>query len=210
MLDELEGQAVGSTDRSVGMLRVVASEVWAEVVAGEEGSVPGVDSIVEVNMSEVVLSGSVEEEVLMESDVLITGLAVVSARVVKDSTESSVVVVEGGTLGGEVLPVSSDVLDSSGVEASVSGLEERRVAVAVESVVGSSVELSIGVEEVGRDGDTVAVTPMTVVSRARCSTARQVRLSSSSRSQGSGRDSPPLCPAMVRVVGADKPPQAPL
>lgn len=38
MLDEPEGQVVGS---SVDVLRVVASEVWAELVAGEEGSVPG-------------------------------------------------------------------------------------------------------------------------------------------------------------------------
>lgn len=134
---------------------------------------------------------------------LITGLAVVSARVAKvcsvDSAESSVVVVGGSTVGSEVLPVSVDVLDSSGVEASVSGLEERRVAVVVESVVGSSAELSMGVEEVGRAGDTVAVTPIAVVSRARCSTARQVRLSSSSsRGQSRGRASPPLCPAMSR------------
>lgn len=112
----------------------------------------------------------------MGSDVLITGLAVVSARVAKvssvDSDESSVVM-EGGssvggeggsTVGGEVFSVSADVLDSSGVEASVSGLEERRVPVVVESVAGSSVEHSTGVEEVGRAGDTVAVTSMAVVS----------------------------------------------
>lgn len=122
--------------------------------------VPGVDSTVEENMSEVVPSRSVEE-VLMGSDVVITELAVVSARLVVDTTGP---VLGGGALGGEVLPVSSDVLDSSGVEDSVSGLEERRVAVVLESVVGSSVELSMGVEEVGRGGDTVAVTPMTVVS----------------------------------------------
>lgn len=96
----------------------------------------------------------------MGSDVLIAGLAEVSARVVKDSAESSVVPV-----GGEVLSVSADVLDSSGVEASIPGLEERRAAVVVlESVVGSSGELSMGAEEVGRAGDTVAVTPMAVVS----------------------------------------------
>lgn len=95
----------------------------------------------------------------MGSDVLITGLAVVSSRVAEDSSESSVVPV-----GGEVVPVSADVLDSSGVEASVPGLEERGVAVVVESVVGSSGELSVGAEEVGRAGDTVAVTPMAVVS----------------------------------------------
>lgn len=96
----------------------------------------------------------------MGSDVLIAGLAEVSARVVKDSAESSVV-----PMGGEVLSVSADVLDSSGVEASIPGLEERRVAVVVlESVVGSSGELSMGAEEVGRAGDTVAVTPMAVVS----------------------------------------------
>lgn len=104
----------------------------------------------------------------MGSDVLMTELDVVSARVAKDSSvdsdESSVVVVAGSTVGGEVLPVSADVLDSSGVEASVSGLEERRVSVVAESVVGSSVELSMGVEEVRRAGDTVAVTPMAVVS----------------------------------------------
>lgn len=122
--------------------------------------VPGVDSTVEENMSEVVPSRSVEE-VLMGSDVVITELALVSARLVVDTTGP---VLGGGALGGEVLPVSSDVLDSSGVEDSVSGLEERRVAVVLESVVGSSVELSMGVEEVGRGGDTVAVTPMTVVS----------------------------------------------
>lgn len=104
----------------------------------------------------------------MGSDVLITGLAVVSARVAKvssvDSDESSVVVEGGSTVGGEVFSVSADVLDSSGVEASVSGLEERRVPVVVESVAGSSVEHSTGVEEVGRAGDTVAVTSMAVVS----------------------------------------------
>lgn len=100
----------------------------------------------------------------MGLDVLITGLAVVSARVAEDPTESSVVEVGGGSVGGEVLAVSGNVLDSSEVEASVSGLEERRVAAVVESVVGSSVELSIGVEEAGRAGDTVAVTPMAVVS----------------------------------------------
>lgn len=128
---------------------------------------------------------------------LITGLPVVSVRVAKASVESSVVSVGGGVVGSEVLPVSGDVPDPSGVEASVSGLEERRVAVLMESVVGSSVELSVGVEEVGRAGDTVAITSMAVTSRARCSTARQVRLSSS-RGQGRGRDSPPLCPAMSR------------
>lgn len=53
-MGEEEGQAVG---RSVGVLREVASEVWAELVAGEEGSVPGVDSIVEGKMSGVVVSG---------------------------------------------------------------------------------------------------------------------------------------------------------
>lgn len=100
----------------------------------------------------------------MGSDVLITGLAVVSVRAVKVWAESSVVSVGGGAVGGEVLPVSGDVLDPSGVEASVSGLEERRVAVVVESVVGSSVEHSVGVEEVGRAGDTVAVTSMAVTS----------------------------------------------
>lgn len=41
MLDETEGQAVGSVGRSVEVLRVEVSEVWAELVAGEEGSVPG-------------------------------------------------------------------------------------------------------------------------------------------------------------------------
>lgn len=100
----------------------------------------------------------------MGSDVLVTGLAVVSARV---ATESSVVVGRGDSVGGEVLPVSVNALDSSEVEVSVSGLEERRVAVLVESVVGSSVELSISVEEVGRSGDTVAVTPMGVISAKR-------------------------------------------
>lgn len=128
---------------------------------------------------------------------LITGLPVVSVRVAKASVESSVVSVGGGVVGSEVLPVSGDVPDPSGVEASVSGLEERRVAVLMESEVGSSVELSVGVEEVGRAGDTVAITSMAVTSRARCSTARQVRLSSS-RGQSRGRDSPPLCPAMSR------------
>lgn len=57
MLDEPEGQAGGSIGRAVGVLRVAASEVWAELVAREEGSVPGVDSIVEGKMSGVVLSG---------------------------------------------------------------------------------------------------------------------------------------------------------
>lgn len=104
----------------------------------------------------------------MGSDVLIAGLAVVSAGVAKvssvDSDESSVVVEGGSTVESEVFSVSVDVLDSSGVEASVSGLEERRVAVVLESVVGSSVELSMGAEEVGRAGDRVAVTPRAVVS----------------------------------------------
>lgn len=50
MLDEPEGQTGGSVVRSIGVLRVT-SEVWAELVAGEEGSVPGVDSIVEGKMS---------------------------------------------------------------------------------------------------------------------------------------------------------------
>lgn len=100
----------------------------------------------------------------MGSDELITGLAVVSARADEDSTEPSVVLARGGSVGGEVLPVSVNVLDSSEVEASVSGLEERRVAVLVELVVGIRVEVSIGVEEVGRAGDRVAVTPMGVIS----------------------------------------------
>lgn len=56
-MDEPEGQTGGSVGRSAGVLRVVASEVWAELVAGEEGSVPGVDSIVEGKVSGVVLSG---------------------------------------------------------------------------------------------------------------------------------------------------------
>lgn len=34
------GQTGVSVGRSVGMLRVAASEVWAELMAGEEGSVP--------------------------------------------------------------------------------------------------------------------------------------------------------------------------
>lgn len=50
MLDEPEGQTGGSVVRSIGVLRVT-SEVWVELVAGEEGSVPGVDSIVEGKMS---------------------------------------------------------------------------------------------------------------------------------------------------------------
>lgn len=41
VLDEPEGQTGGSVGSSAGVLRVVASEVWAELVAGEEGSVPG-------------------------------------------------------------------------------------------------------------------------------------------------------------------------
>lgn len=51
MLDEPEGQT-GSCGvvRSVGVLRVT-SEVWAELVSEEEGSVPGVDSISEGKMS---------------------------------------------------------------------------------------------------------------------------------------------------------------
>lgn len=50
MLDETEGQTDGSTVTSVGVLRV-GSEVSAELLSGEEGSVPGVDSIVEERMS---------------------------------------------------------------------------------------------------------------------------------------------------------------
>lgn len=57
MLDEPEGQTGGSVGSSAGVLRVVASEVWAELVAGEEGSVPGVNPTVEGKMSGVVLSG---------------------------------------------------------------------------------------------------------------------------------------------------------
>lgn len=45
MLDEPEGQTGGSVGRSVGVLRVAASEVWAELVAGEEGSVPGQSNV---------------------------------------------------------------------------------------------------------------------------------------------------------------------
>lgn len=57
MLGEPEGQVGSSVVRAVGVLRVAASEVWAELVAGEEGSVPGVDSTVEGKTSGVVLSG---------------------------------------------------------------------------------------------------------------------------------------------------------
>lgn len=57
MLGEPEGQAGSSVGRAVGVLRAAASEVWAELVAGEEGSVPGIDSIVEGKMSGVLLSG---------------------------------------------------------------------------------------------------------------------------------------------------------
>lgn len=57
MLGEPEGQDGSSVGGAVGVLRVAASEVWAELVAGEEGSVPVVGSTVEGKMSGVVSSG---------------------------------------------------------------------------------------------------------------------------------------------------------
>lgn len=52
MLDKPEGQTGGSVVRSVGVLRVT-SEVWAELVAGEEGSVPGQSNVRLVLSAEV-------------------------------------------------------------------------------------------------------------------------------------------------------------
>ena len=114
---------------------------------------------------DVVPAGRLGVGLLPGTPVLIAGVAMVSASVVKGSAEAAVGAgpVGGGMVGGEVLPVPRDVLDLCRVEAPVSGLEGGRVAAAVESVVGSSGEVSIGVREVGRVRDTVAVTSVTVV-----------------------------------------------
>lgn len=53
MLDETEGQTGDGVGRSVDMLRVVVSEVWAELVPGEEGSVPGQSNVRLVLSAEV-------------------------------------------------------------------------------------------------------------------------------------------------------------
>ena len=134
--------------------------------------VPGVRPTVRVEMPEVVLdvvpARWLGAGVLPATLVLIMGVAVVSARVVKSLAKVAVGagVVGGGTAGGEALLVPGDVLDLSGVKAPISGLEGGRVAAVVESVVesvvGSSAEASIGVGEVEIVGDMVAVTSVVV------------------------------------------------
>lgn len=130
--------------------------------------VPGVGPMVRVEMPGVVLdmvpAGWLAVGVLLGTPVLITGVAVVSSTVVKGSSEVAVGagVVGGGAVGGEVPLVPGDVLDLSGVEAPISGLEGWRLAAVVDSVVGSSAEVSIGIGEVGRVVDTVTVTSATV------------------------------------------------
>lgn len=86
---------------------------------------------------------------LLGSVMPVLGSSVVSDGVVKGSDEAvvSAGVVEGG-VGGEVLSFPMDVLDLSKLEAPVAGLEEWTMAVVVESVVGSSAEVSVGVREV--------------------------------------------------------------
>lgn len=104
----------------------------------------------------VVPSGWLGAGVLPWTPVLVSGVAVVSDGVVRGSSEAAVGAgaVGGGMVG--VLPGPGDVLDLSGVEAPVSGvevpvsgLEEGTVAAVVEVLMGSSAEVSIGVEEVG-------------------------------------------------------------
>lgn len=108
--------------------------------------------------------------VLLGTPVLVSGLAVVSAGVIKGTVEAAVGagVAGRGTVAEEVLPVPGDVLDLSGVEAPVSGLEGRTVPAVVEAVAGSSAVVSTGGREVGRAGDVVAVTSVTEAPAKRC------------------------------------------
>lgn len=94
--------------------------------------------------------------------VLVSGVAVVSGRVVKGLDEAAVGagVVEAGMVGGEALSVRWDVLDLSGVEAPVSGLEGRIVA---EELVGSGTEVFMVDWETGCVRDMAGVTFMAVV-----------------------------------------------
>lgn len=82
--------------------------------------VPGVSAVVRVEMSRVVSAAvpvSCQEVwVLLGTLVMVLGVAVVSARVVKGSDE---VAVDADVMGGEVLLVPRDVLELSGVEAPV-------------------------------------------------------------------------------------------
>ena len=152
---------------------------------------PGVGPVVGVEMPgvvpDVVLAGWLGVGVLPETLVLVSEVAVVSAGVHKVSAEAAVGagVVGGGTVGEEALPVPRDVLDLSGVEAPVSGLEGGTVAVVVEAVVGSNIEVSVGVGEAGRVGDTVTVTSVTVLPAK--------RWQSEARKGGGERPRPRLC-----------------
>lgn len=104
---------------------------------------------------------------LLDMSVLVKGMAVLSARVVKGSAEAAVSAgaVTGGIVDGEELLVPSNVLDLSRVEDSE--LEGGRVAAVVGSVVDSSAEVSRGVGEVETLVGTVPVTSVTVVAAKR-------------------------------------------
>lgn len=113
MLDMVVGQMGSVVGRSAGVLRII-SGVWVGSVAEKEGSVPmaalgvpgtvgvsGVSPMVRVEMAGVVLdmvpASWLGAGVLSGMPVLITEVAVVSARLVKGSAE---VAVGTGAVGG--------------------------------------------------------------------------------------------------------------
>lgn len=128
--------------------------------------VAGIGPMVKEEMLGVVLAviptGWLVAAVLPAPPVLVSGVAVVSGRVVKGLDEAAVGagVVEAGMVGGETLSVRWDVLDLSGVEAPVSKLEGRIVA---EELVGSGTEVFMVDWETGCVRDMAGVTFMAVV-----------------------------------------------
>lgn len=111
---------------------------------------PGLSPVLNVEMSRVVPAVVpvrwLGARVLLGTLVMVLGVAVVSARVVKGSDEAAV---GAGMVGGEVLLVPRDMLEFPGVEAPVSGLEGATVPAVLDSAVGSSDEVSMGVREAG-------------------------------------------------------------
>lgn len=111
---------------------------------------PGLSPVLNVEMVRVVPAvvpiSWLGARVLLGTLVMVLGVAVVSARVVKGSDEAAV---GAGMVGGEVLLVPRDMLEFSGVEAPVSGLEGATVPAVLDSAVGSSDEVSMGVREAG-------------------------------------------------------------
>lgn len=162
VLDMVVGQAGRVGGRSPVVLSVT-SGVWADLLPGEEGSmpvtalgvsgavgVPGLSPVLKVEMPRVVPAvvpvSWLGARVLLGTLVMVLGVAVVSARVVKGSDEAAV---GAGVVEGEMLLVPRDMLEFPGVEVPVSGLEGVTVPAVLDSAAGSSAEVSMGVREAG-------------------------------------------------------------